>query len=71
MPFTDRQWNQRWQRQSTNDRRGREPQESTMNKFFAAIAALTLVLATAALAAPANASTTYLYPPAQNEGTSN
>jgi hypothetical protein len=42
-----------------------------MNKFFAAIAALTLVLATAALAALANASTTYLYPPAQNEGTSN
>jgi hypothetical protein len=42
-----------------------------MNKFFAALTALTLVLGTFALAAPANASTVGLFPASQNEGANN
>ena len=42
-----------------------------MKTLFAALTVLTLVLGTVALAAPANASTTSLFPPASNEGNSN
>ncbi len=39
-----------------------------MKTVFAALAVLTLVFGTVALAAPANASSTYLFPPNQNQG---
>ena len=42
-----------------------------MNRFFAALAVLALVLGTVALASPASASKTYLYAPHQNEGGNN
>ena len=39
-----------------------------MKNLFAALTVLTLVFGTVALAAPANASQTYLFPPNQNQG---
>ncbi len=42
-----------------------------MRNFFAALAVLTVVFGTVALAVPANAANTYLFPPHQNEGANN
>jgi hypothetical protein len=39
-----------------------------MQKILAALALLTLLSGTVALAAPANAATTYLFPPTENAG---
>jgi hypothetical protein len=54
-------------RHQTRD--ARKPTESTMKKFaFAALAMLGVVLGTASLITPANASTVYLYPPSTSAG---
>jgi hypothetical protein len=42
-----------------------------MRTLFAALAVLTLVFGTVALAAPASASQTYLFPPHQDTGDNN
>lgn len=39
-----------------------------MKKFLAALAVLTVAFGTVALAVPANASSTYLFPPNENAG---
>jgi hypothetical protein len=47
----------------------RKPTESTMKKYaFVALAILSVVLGTASLIAPANASALYLYPPCDCNG---
>ena len=47
----------------------RKPTESTMKKYaFVALAILSVVLGTASLNAPANASALYLYPPCDCNG---
>jgi len=58
----------RWPKDNQT-RDARKPTESVMKKLaFAALAILGVVLGTASLITPANASAVYLYPPSNSNG---